>query len=174
MELLSLCPEKLHCPVPLETLVITWKNSSNLGFEGEDNVEETKLSIKGWRLCPRSFVVNFMGLTLLIILPTPNVELAMVNSSFDVKNVNKMSDSLRNGFFSNPARYSSNGLIFDCKTSRPLPMNICKIFEKLSKALNYHWELAPKLQAILQWIKYPKIKNVLTLHQSKVPRRVLG
>jgi hypothetical protein len=79
-----------------------------------------------------------MGLTLLIILPTPNVELAMVNSSFDVKNVNKMSDSLRNGFFSNPARYSSNGLIFDCKTSRPLPMNICKIFEKLSKALNYH------------------------------------
>ena len=133
--------------------VITWKNSSNLGFEGEDNVEETKLSIKGWRLCPRSFVVNFMGLTLLIILPTPNVELAMVNSSFDVKNVNKMSDSFRNGFFSNPARYSSNGLIFDCKTSRPLPMNIWKIFEKLSKALNYHWELAPKLQAIPQWIK---------------------
>ena len=78
-----------------------------------------------------------------MILPTPNVELAMVNSSFDVKNVNKMSDSFRNGFFSNPARYSSNGLIFDCKTSRPLPTNICKIFEKLS------WS-TPEFQAILK------------------------
>ena len=88
---------KLYCPDRISAIICY------LGLDGGDNVEETKLSIKGCRHWPLSFV-NLMGLTLLIIFPTPNVELAKVNSSEDVKKVNKISDSLKNGFFSKPVR----------------------------------------------------------------------
>ena len=92
-----------------------------LGLDGSTLVEATKLSIKGWRNCPLS-LVNFIGLTLLIIFPTPN-ELVRVNSSGDLKKVYKISDSLKKGFFNKPIRYSSKGFIFDWRTSKPLPVN---------------------------------------------------
>lgn len=70
---------------------------SHLGFGGCGCVDAMKFTMKGVSAWPRSFV-SFMG-TFLIILPRPRCMAATVNSSELVRNVNRMSEPFRDGFW---------------------------------------------------------------------------